>query len=207
MQIHSCSYTCIRRTECRRTRKFPPSLCICAQDESDAEKSTEDNTRTSSGTFIDSQTNDERLLALEKRISNLLMTDDKVQESWNVLRYDKGQHYHAHYDYFEPESFHEVADDPGVQRHYTLLLYLSEPEEGGETAFPWEYRNRLDDADFSFENCDSGIKVRPKMGDAVYFESIFPDHSLDELSLHAGCPPSKGMKWVATKWIRVGNYP
>ena len=88
-----------------------------------------------------------------------------------------------------------------------MLLYLSEPEEGGETAFPFERRSRLYDPDFSFENCDSGVKVRPKMGDALYFENVFPDKSPDELSLHAGCPPSKGTKWVATKWIRVGNYP
>ena len=186
------------------------SLCVCtyAQDETLKDADKQSNTRTSSGVFIDSYTTDNRLSVLEKRIGDMLMIDDAQQgESWNVLRYEIGQHYHAHVDFFEPESFAEVANNPGLQRQYTLLLYLSEPEEGGETAFPFESRKRDDDPDFSYDNCDSGIRVRPRKGDAVYFENVFPDHSLDELSLHAGCPPSKGTKWVATKWIRVGKYP
>ena len=128
-------------------------------------------------------------------------------EQWNVLRYEQGQHYFAHHDSFDPQLFGEFRERPWMQRHYTLLLYLSAPEEGGETAFPAESRDRVADRDFSFESCDYGIKVRPQKGDAVYFESLFPDLSLDKLSLHAGCPPSKGEKWVATKWIQVGRYP
>ena len=85
-------------------------------------------------------------------------------EAWNVLRYEKGQHYYAHHDYFDPELFNEYKQNPWTQRHYTLLVYLSEPEDGGETVFPWEGRYRDQDPGFQFESCDFGVRVRPKKG-------------------------------------------
>ena len=149
----------------------------------------------------------QELSPLEHRIADILMLNVDEFEAWNVLRYEKGQHYYAHHDYFDPELFNEYKQNPWTQRHYTLLVYLSEPEDGGETVFPWEGRYRDQDPGFQFESCDFGVRVRPKKGDAVFFESLYPDHSLDKHSLHAGCPVSKGTKWVATKWIRVGQYP
>ena len=163
--------------------------------------------RTSKGAFIDSRRTDKRLLGLEKRLSDLFMVDLHDQEPWNVLRYDQGQHYYAHYDVFLPDFFPKIKEDPGRQRRYTLLLYLSTPEEGGETAFPFESRIRSEDPGFTETTCAFGIKVRPRKGDVLYFESLYPDLSINSLTMHAGCPPSEGEKWIATKWISVGNFP
>merc|ERR1712176_1197147 len=64
-------------------------------------------------------------------------------ELMQVARYKKGQHYRAHHDGFSRER---VALSR-VQRRATLLVYLNDVSEGGETRF--EYLN---------------VTVRPKAG-------------------------------------------
>lgn len=43
-------------------------------------------------------------------------------------------------------------------------------------------------------------------GDALFFYSLQPDAAEDALSMHGGCPVLKGVKWSATKWMRVNHY-
>lgn len=52
--------------------------------------------------------------------------------SSQVLEYEIGQEYKAHFDYF----FHKEGSDNGGNRMATVLMYLATPEEGGETIFP-----------------------------------------------------------------------
>jgi len=70
-----------------------------------------------------------------------------------------------------------------------MLLYLSDEFEGGATSFP-RY----------------GVTVRPRAGDAVAFSNTLPDGSVDQRSLHAGEPVTRGVKWLATRWIRARPY-
>jgi prolyl 4-hydroxylase len=48
-----------------------------------------------------------------------------------VLHYVDGQKYEPHYDYFH-DSYNSRPENGG-QRVVTVLMYLSSPEEGGET--------------------------------------------------------------------------
>ena len=168
---------------------------------SEADKAAQSKaTRTSTGAFVTAGEDRTGLInRLEDRIANVLMLDRSSFEAWNVLHYDISQHYYGHHDYFDPGIFPQYAKEPHLQRKYTLLMYLNDVEGGGETSFPWESRDRGGDTGFSYESCDFGIKVRASKGDAIYFEGLSPDHSLDPLSLHAGCPVATGHKWVATK--------
>lgn len=49
-----------------------------------------------------------------------------------MLRYELGQKYEPHYDYF----FDPVNIQQGGHRYATVLMYLADVLEGGETVFP-----------------------------------------------------------------------
>ena len=109
-----------------------------------------------------------------------------------VLRYSNGQEYRAHYD--------------ALGRVATVLLYLTDVEYGGETAFPNESEWADPEAAAlhgPFSPCAEGhVAARPRKGDALLFYSLLPDgKSIDTYALHAGCPVLKGVKWTATVWI------
>lgn len=53
-------------------------------------------------------------------------------EDIQVLRYEPGQKYEPHYDYFVDK----VNIARGGHRIATVLMYLTDVEKGGETVFP-----------------------------------------------------------------------
>ena len=80
-------------------------------------------------------------------------------------------------------------------------MYLTTPEEGGETVFPSASR-KVSGPQWS-ECAREGFAVKPKRGDALLFYSLKPNGKKDEDSLHGSCPVLKGEKWSSTKWIHV----
>jgi prolyl 4-hydroxylase len=48
-----------------------------------------------------------------------------------ILRYENGQKYDPHYDYFHDQV--NSAPRRGGQRMATMLIYLEDTEQGGET--------------------------------------------------------------------------
>jgi prolyl 4-hydroxylase len=156
--------------------------------------------RTSQGTFLSRSMDEAGILAyIEDKIAVMTGIPSGHGEPFNVLRYKNGQHYDSHYDAFDEESYGKQAS----QRIATVLVYLSDVEEGGETSFLFEGvggTERIHGVDY--KKCDTGIKYKPRAGDALLFWSIHPDLSRDKHSLHGGCPVVKGTKWTATKWIR-----
>lgn len=48
-----------------------------------------------------------------------------------MLHYQNGQKYEPHFDYFHDAV--NTAPDRGGQRVLTMLMYLTTPDEGGET--------------------------------------------------------------------------
>ncbi|XP_008778322.1 probable prolyl 4-hydroxylase 3 [Phoenix dactylifera] len=166
-------------------------------------KSKDSRVRTSSGTFLQ-RGRDKIIRAIEKRIADYTFIPVEHGEGLQVLHYEVGQKYEPHFDYF----LDEFNTKNGGQRMATLLMYLSDVEEGGETGFPSAKVNSSSLPWFNeLSECGKkGLSVKPKMGDALLFWSMKPDATLDPLSLHGGCPLIKGNKWSATKWIRVHEY-
>lgn len=141
--------------------------------------SDENDLRTSSSMFLPKDEN-EMVKNIGKRLSSLMSLPEGHGEDLQILNYKTGQEYKAHFDFFSSKN-HPV-DNPRIS---TLIMYLNEVEEGGETFFP-----KLD------------FSVSPRKGRAVYFEYFYSDEELNKLTLHGGAPIIKGNKWAATKWMR-----
>lgn len=160
----------------------------------------EQQTRTSKGTFLSSNMDQSGVLSwVEERIAAVSLVPRENGEAFNVLKYENNQHYDSHMDTFDPKIF---GAQPS-QRIATVLVYLSDVEEGGETVFKKEGIDGADRAITDWRNCDDGsFKYKPRQGDAVLFWSVAPDGEIDNRALHGGCPVKKGTKWVMTKWLR-----
>ncbi|XP_059292997.1 probable prolyl 4-hydroxylase 10 [Lycium ferocissimum] len=166
-------------------------------------KSMDSRVRTSSGTFL-ARGRDKVIRDIEKRIADFTFIPAEHGEGLQILHYEVGQKYEPHYDYF----LDEFNTKNGGQRIATVLMYLSDVEEGGETVFPAAKGNYSAVPWWNeLSECGKGgLSVKPKMGDALLFWSMKPDATLDPSSLHGGCPVIKGNKWSSTKWMRVHEY-
>ncbi|KAI4321656.1 hypothetical protein MLD38_035014 [Melastoma candidum] len=166
-------------------------------------KSKDSRVRTSSGMFL-RRGQDKIIREIEKRIADFTFIPVEHGEGLQILHYEVGQKYDAHFDYF----LDEFNTKNGGQRLATLLMYLSDVEEGGETIFPAAKGNFSSVAwwDELSECGKQGLAIKPKMGDALLFWSMRPDATLDPSSLHGGCPVIRGNKWSSTKWMHLGEY-
>ncbi|PGT76741.1 2OG-Fe(II) oxygenase [Bacillus sp. AFS040349] len=138
-----------------------------------------DELRTSSSMFF--QDGEYELVTrIEKRIAQIMNIPYEHGEGLQVLNYQIGQEYKEHYDYFASAS--RPVSNPRIS---TLVMYLNDVEEGGETYFP-----------------KLNLSVSPQKGMAVYFEYFYDNQTLNELTLHGGAPVIVGDKWAATQWMR-----
>eukprot|EP00591_Stephanopyxis_turris_P013992 CAMPEP_0195532780 /NCGR_PEP_ID=MMETSP0794_2-20130614/39104_1 /TAXON_ID=515487 /ORGANISM="Stephanopyxis turris, Strain CCMP 815" /LENGTH=237 /DNA_ID=CAMNT_0040665131 /DNA_START=514 /DNA_END=1224 /DNA_ORIENTATION=+ len=97
------------------------------------------STRTSMNAFdISSPTS----AAIKRRAFRLLRIPEykeAMADGIQVLRYERGQAYVAHHDYFPSQQSEDFNWDPytgGSNRFATVFLYLNDVEEGGQTCFP-----------------------------------------------------------------------
>ncbi|KAG9140306.1 hypothetical protein Leryth_023937 [Lithospermum erythrorhizon] len=172
-----------------------PRLQISTVVDAATGKGIKSDVRTSSGMFLNP---DERkypiIQAIEKRISVYSQIPVENGERIQVLRYDKNQYYRPHNDYFS-DAFNIKH---GGQRVATMLMYLSDNVEGGETYFP-----QAGSAECSCGGkLVKGVCLKPNEGDAVLFWSMGLDGQSDPKSIHGGCQVLSGEKWSATKWMR-----
>ncbi|KAL4181060.1 hypothetical protein AMTRI_Chr12g235450 [Amborella trichopoda] len=149
------------------------------------EGETKENTkgiRTSSGTFVSASEDKSGILDLiEEKIAKVTMLPRTHGEAFNILRYEIGQRYHSHFDAFNPAEYGPQKS----QRVASFLLYLSDVEGGGETMFPFE--NGLNvHSEYDYKKC-VGLKVKPQLGDGLLFYSVYPNGTIDQVSLFRFC--------------------
>ena len=108
------------------------------------------------------------------------------QRLLQVLQYEVGQYYGGHHDFIPAHS--RLPCGPRV---YTLFMYLSEVEEGGETEF-----ERL------------GIRATPKKGRALLWPSTFDARPLeqDHRTFHEAKPVIRGTKHAANMWLHQFDF-
>ena len=125
--------------------------------------------------------------AVEERMATWSMVPVAHGEYPLVLRYEHGQSFEQHFDYFIPERF-TMGQGPlefGGQRIATQLLYLNAGFTGGET--------RFDRAE---------MVIQPERGMCMMFHNVKPDHNVDPLTRHTGVAVETGVKWLLSRWIR-----
>ncbi|KAF6254960.1 hypothetical protein COO60DRAFT_261018 [Scenedesmus sp. NREL 46B-D3] len=193
----------LSESECDELREMArPQLQRSGVADSITGKSKYDKVRTSSGMFFPRGQN-ELVKSIEERVAMVTMLPADNAEGMQVLHYENGQEYRPHHDYF---SFAE-RDKNGGNRMATVLMYLTDVAEGGETVFPHTPKAEHQTLENGWSNCSlEGLAVKPKKGDATIFWSIRPDGTFDHKSLHGSCPVIKGEKWSATKWIHVAHF-
>lgn len=121
---------------------------------------------------------------IRHRIANQIGAPLACLEMPQALHYSVGQEFVLHCDFLDPQAMRSEIERNG-QRVATVLIYLNEGFEGGETSFPV-----------------LGLNHRGKEGDALVFGSVDAAGRPDPRSQHAGCPPTRGEKWVFSQWIR-----
>ena len=110
-------------------------------------------------------------------------------EYLQILLYSPGQVFVPHLDGFEgtPESNADLLR--GGQRVKSVLLYLNDNYEGGETHF-----------------CVMNEKVKGCKGEAIVIHNVLEDGTLDDQSVHEAFPTTEGTKWIASLYMREDPF-
>jgi prolyl 4-hydroxylase len=127
---------------------------------------------------------------LDERLSALMNWPVENGEGLQVLHYGPGGRYPPHYDFLTPSN-HASSQSlaRSGQRVSTLIVYLNDVLEGGETVFP-----------------EAGLSVVPRRGNGLYFEYTNSRMQVDPRSAHGGAPVVRGEKWIVTKWMRGRRF-
>jgi prolyl 4-hydroxylase len=138
-----------------------------------------DNTRKSKTTWFESNEN-----AIVSKCSNIAKTltnkNDNNLENLQLVYYPVGGYFQPHHDATKNTDVDTIV----TSREYTLLIYLNDVEEGGETVFP--YLN---------------LEIKPRKGKGILFRTLDDNDRIIRESLHGGKPVIKGEKWICNKWI------
>lgn len=149
---------------------------------------------------------------------------DDWSDGLQVVKYEPGQFYNSHTDWFNLDASPNWNWDParnGTNRFATVFLYLNDVELGGETVFPNSDtamdKNTYRDEDFEkisnellkndktamklARTCRNSFRVSPKKGDAILFYNQMPAGTPETAALHGACPVIEGEKWGANLWI------
>lgn len=129
-------------------------------------------------------------IAIDAKICRTLGIRAEYSEGIQAQRYDVGQQFKPHWDFFIPDSdvYRRVCGVRG-NRTWTFMVYLNDVEAGGATRF-----TRLDHA------------VQPKAGMALFWNNLNLDGSINEATMHCGEPVVRGHKVIITKWFRVHGH-
>ena len=141
-----------------------------------------------SGSSVGAMQSDSVVRTLDRRVAAMTGWPVESLEPGSVVRYQPGEQYRPHVDFFSPEQIsRNLAEgrDFGGQRIATFLLYLRAPDAGGETVYE-----------------RTGHAVRGEPGMAVLHYNVTDDGAGDEASLHSGKPVERGEKWLWRSTLR-----
>lgn len=115
---------------------------------------------------------------------------NKPMENGEVLqgqKYEPGQYFKEHNDFFGKNFYNHHCLYSG-NRNHTLMIYLNDDLEGGETVF------RLLDKSY-----------KPTVGMALDWKNM-ENNKVKPITIHEGQPVTKGKKYIITSWWRQKTY-
>ena len=123
---------------------------------------------------------------LDLKIARYLGLDPFIGEWVQGQKYESGQFYKEHHDFFHPftEEYKTYTEWMG-QRTWTAMLYLNDVEDGGETYF--KYLN---------------LRIKPERGKLLFWNNLYPMGIPNYKTMHEACPPVDQNKYIITKWFR-----
>ncbi len=127
---------------------------------------------------------------IETMITQLCGINPAYGEPLQGQRYDVGQEFKAHTDYFAPGGvdYARFCTLSG-QRTWTFMIYLNDVAAGGATRF------KLLDKTF-----------QPEAGKLLFWNNRLADRGINPATLHHGMKVRKGVKYVITKWYREKEW-
>ncbi|MDC0886506.1 2OG-Fe(II) oxygenase [Altererythrobacter sp.] len=123
---------------------------------------------------------------LEGALTQLSGIDPVFGEPLQGQRYDVGQEFKPHCDYFNPGgSDYDKYCSVAGQRTWTFMIYLNQVEAGGATRFKAIRKS-----------------FQPEAGTLLCWNNRKADGSVNPNTLHHGMKVRRGVKYVITKWYR-----
>ncbi len=134
--------------------------------------------------------NEPEVARFDRRISDLMGIAPEFAETMQGQRYEVGQEFKQHHDYFFVEHpYWKQEALNGGQRTWTAMAYLNVPEAGGATYFPM-----------------LKYGIEPRRGMLLIWNNMDKDGKPNLYSLHAGTPVEAGTKYIITKWFRLNKW-
>ncbi|XP_041479070.1 uncharacterized protein LOC121426751 isoform X1 [Lytechinus variegatus] len=101
---------------------------------------------------------------------------------FQVTSYPEGIGYKTHTDC-------TLGNQDKRDRFATILVYLQDVEEGGETKFP-----------------ELGISVKPKRGQAIVWNNMNSNGECEPISVHEAAQVMKGHKYIIQRWYYYQSF-
>ena len=170
---------------------------------------------------------------IQRRLARLTMFPEVHSEDLLLQRETPGStERDAHADGIDEHKFRfrngstAYSHLSGRQRIATVLVFLSNVEEGGDTIFPYAGKTdvqakKMHDSDAllggglassrhsrkhaSRSKCHmwNVLRVKPKRGDAVFFYNLDTENRFSSSTSYTACPVAVGTKWTLTLHINA----
>ena len=129
---------------------------------------------------------DPAVVQMEALLGKLSGIDPAHGEPLQGQRYDVGQEFKPHTDYFAPDGTdYATYCSVAGQRTWTFMIYLNAVEAGGATRFKALAKT-----------------FQPEPGKLLAWNNRRPDGRVNPNTLHHGMKVRKGVKYILTKWYR-----
>ena len=125
-------------------------------------------------------------LKVQAKIDGLMGIQPSHGETIQGQRYSEGQQFKEHHDFFfVSEPYWPEQEKMGGQRTWTAMIFLNEPDAGGQTWFT-----------------KANVRVTPRTGNLLAWNNLDEHGQPNPYSLHTGMPVGAGVKYIITKWYR-----